>query len=232
MLSNDEEYQMNVMKNLVNVRNSDLLPISHRNFLDKLKNEYNFIPKVCYDIGSAVLHWTRHAERVWPGCKIYLFDAFEPVETFYKDYEYSIGVLSDEDNRKVKFYQNDMFFGGNSYYKEMGFNNGLVFPEENYIMKNSNKLDTIVKERGFLLPDLIKIDVQGAEMDVLKGSIETLRHAKILLVELQHIHYNRDAPLANITIDYLKSIGWDCIHEKFSDNGPDADYCFINTKNF
>jgi hypothetical protein len=37
------------------------------------------------------------------------------------------------------------------------------------------------------------------------------------------------APLAHITIDYLKNKGWECIAHKFSNNGPDADYCFINT---
>jgi len=232
MLSNDSEYQQQVMNNLTNVRNSDLLPHQHRNFLDRLRTDYNFIPEVCYDIGSAVLHWTRHAERVWPDTKIYLFDAFSPVEEFYKDYEYTMGVLSDMDNKTVKFYQNDVYFGGNSYYRELAFDNGKFFPEDRYIEKTTRSLDSIVKEKNYRLPDLIKIDVQGAELDVLKGATETLKHAKYLLIELQHVNYNKDAPLANVTIDYLKSIGWECMVEKFSDNGPDADYCFVNTNVF
>ena len=47
-----------------------------------------------------------------------LFDAFEPVEMFFKTHKYNIGLLSDKDNVEMKFYQNDLFFGGNSYYKE------------------------------------------------------------------------------------------------------------------
>ena len=228
MLSNDPTYQENVINNLKHYRNLDLLPIPHREFLNKLKIEYNFIPKVCYDIGANVLHWTRHAESTWSNTIIYLFDAFSPGEILYNKYEYTISVLSDIDNKLVKFYQNDFCPGGSSYYREIAFDNSKFFPENNYIEKLTRTLDSIVKEKNYRLPDLIKIDIQGAELDVLKGAVETLKHATFLLVELQNIQYNKDAPLANVTIDYLKSIGWDCIAEKFSDNGPDADYCFIN----
>jgi len=229
MLSENSDYIENVMGILTNVRNQDLLPHAHRDFLDKMRVDYNFVPEVCYDIGSAVLHWTRHAERVWPETKVYLFDAFSPVEAFYSKYEYTMGVLSCVDDMEVRFYQNDFYFGGNSYYRELAFDDGKFFPETNYIVKKTRSLDSIVKEKNYRYPDLIKIDVQGAELDVLKGATDVLQKAEYLIVELQHVAYNKDAPLANVTIDYLKSIGWECIAEKFSDNGPDADYCFKNS---
>jgi FkbM family methyltransferase len=229
MLSNDSAYQENVINNLMHIKSLDLLPIPHREFLNKLKIEYNFIPNVCYDIGANVLYWTRHAEAIWSDTKIYLFDAFSPCEILYNKYEYTITVLSDVDNKIVQFYQNDFYPGGNSYYRELAFDNSKYFPENNYIEKSTRTLDSIVKEKNYRLPDLIKIDVQGAELDILKGAVEILKHAKFLIVELQSVQYNKDAPLAHVTIDYLKSIGWECIAEKFSDNGPDADYCFINT---
>lgn len=227
MLSDRPEYVEKINTNLSKIFNNDLLPRSHQLFLDKLKKEYNFTPSVCYDIGSAVLHWTRHAERVWKGVKIYLFDAYDPFQQFYKNYQHTITVLSDTDGKMVKFYQNDLYFGGNSYYKEIAFDNGKYFPEKNHIIKKTSKLDTIVKEKNYLFPDLIKIDVQGAELDVLKGAIDTIQHAKFIIVELQNIQYNRGAPLANVTTQWLESKGWQLI-AKFCDNGPDADYCFIN----
>lgn len=211
--------------NLFDVYKKDLLPVNHIKYLEFMKKEFKFEPKVCYDIGAAVLHWTRHAERIWSGTQVILFDAFEPVEMFYKTHKYNIGLLSDKDNVDMKFYQNDLLFGGNSYYKEYDNN---IFPESNYIIKKSKTLDTIVKEKGFPLPDLIKIDVQGAELDVLKGATNTLLNCKYLIVELQDMNYNQGAPLAPITIKYLEDNGWILIASKFSDNGPDGDYCFIN----
>jgi FkbM family methyltransferase len=227
-LSNDSEYKNKIITNLIDVYYKDLLPQNHLNFLIKLKTDYNFTPSVCYDIGAAVLHWTRHIERIWPNSKVILFDAFEPVKFLYNKYDYHIGVLSDQDNKQVKFYQNDQYFGGNSYYKEIGTQN--VFPNNVYLLKNTRSLDSIVTERRFPYPDLIKIDVQGAELDILKGAIDILSNTKYLIVELQHVNYNDGAPLYNETKDFLESIGWECIAEKFSDNGPDADYCFRNKK--
>jgi FkbM family methyltransferase len=203
------------------------LPINHVMFLNKLKNEYNFNPKVCYDIGSCVLHWTREAENIWKDTQVILFDAFNFVEIFYKNHQYHIGVLSDQNDKEVKFYQNNLIFGGNSYYKE----DTNVFNDNMYIVKKTRSLDSIVKERNFPLPDLIKIDVQGAELDVLKGAEETLSKCKFLIIELQSVQYNVGAPLADITIDYLESKGWKCLARKFCDNGPDGDYCFINHSN-
>ncbi len=228
MQSNKPEYEFAVYNKLIDVFKKDLLPPDHINFLEKLKSEYNFEPKVCYDIGSAVLHWTRHAERIWPGTQVILFDAFEPAQIFYKTHKHNIGVLSDEDNKDIQFYQNDFYFAGNSYYKE---NNDQFFPSECYLVKKTKKLDTVVNEKSFPYPDLIKIDVQGAELDILKGASNVLSYAKYLIVELQDIHYNSGAPLADTTINYLDSIGWKIVARKFSDNGPDADYCFYNTKN-
>lgn len=225
-LSNNSEYKNMALNNIIQVYYNDLLNKNYIMFLEKLKSEYKFIPNVCYDIGASTLHWTRHAERIWPKSEIILFDAFQPATILYKKYNYYCGVLSDKDNKQVKFYQNDILFAGNSYYKEINKN---VYPEDQYILKTTRTLDSIVNERNFPYPDLIKIDVQGAELDIIKGAQNILAYAKYLLVELQHITYNEGAPLVNETKKYLESIGWECIAEKFSDNGPDADYCFRNT---
>ncbi len=225
MLSNRPKYEYDVYNKLIDVYKKDLLPKDHIHFLEKMNEEFNFKPKVCYDVGSAVLHWTRHAERIWPNTQVILFDAFEPAEILYKTHKYNIGLLSDKDDNEIKFFQNDFYFGGNSYYKE---NNDYVFPNSGYILKKSKTLDTIVKEKQFPLPDLIKIDVQGAELDILKGASTVLSHCQYLIVELQDIHYNKGAPLAPVTIKYLEDNGWKLIASKFSDNGPDGDYCFIN----
>jgi hypothetical protein len=47
------------------------------------------------------------------------------------------------------------------------------------------RLDTIIKEGGLPPPDLIKIDVEGAEADVLDGAKETIQNYRpILIIEL------------------------------------------------
>jgi len=202
----------------------DNFPRNHVEYLLKLKRD-GFEPKVIYDIGCCVLHWTKIARQIWPDAKIILFDAFQSAEFLFEGFDYHMGVLSDTDGKKVKFYQNDYFPGGNSYYKE---NNDQVFPPERYIEKECKTLDTVVKERSFPPPDFIKIDVQGAEKDVISGATNTLKSVKHLIVEMQCVDYNAGAPKVDATLPFIESKGFRCVAPKFSDNGPDADYGFVN----
>jgi hypothetical protein len=101
-----------------------------------------------------------------------------------------------------------------------------MFDDTHKIIKFSKKLDTIVKERNFPKPDLIKMDVQGAELDIIKGATETLSTCNDLILELQKVEYNVGAPLRHDVIDYLKGIGFELVAGPFSDNGVDGDYHF------
>lgn len=211
------------------ISREDGLPRPHQQFLWALKNEYQYEPKVIYDIGCSVLHWTKVAQQVWPGADIVCFDAFEPASFLYSGYKHHVGVLSDSDERIVKFYQNDSCFSGNSYYRELGMDGlGTIFPEDMYIVKPCRTLDSVRAERDFPFPDLVKIDVQGAETDVIKGALETFRHAQVLIVEMQHMNYNDGAPKVDVTKPYIESLGWECFADSFSKNTADSDYAFFN----
>ena len=208
------------------------VPLPHVKILQQIGE--NFAPNVFYDIGSSVLHWTKEVLKIWNDAQIIAFDAFEEVVKLYKtkNIKYHIGVLSDVDNKVVKFYENNEQPGGNSYYKEIGHPiSEQLFPEDGFKEKIAMTLETVVKQNNYLLPDIVKIDVQGSELDILRGGMNIINNAKYLIIELQHTQYNRGAPLANVTIDFLNEAGWEILEEKFFDNGPDADYLFIN-KNY
>ena len=238
-LSNKEhnQYVLNILNNAHS--NMHWFPQQHILFLEKLFLDFNPDNMVIYDIGSSVLHWSQNAQNIWKNSKIYLFDGMTEMKLFYDEYnnknnttyDYNIGILCDEDYKRICFYQNDEFSGGNSYYKEIGhINSHKIFTEKNIKQKIGMKLETIVKMKNIPAPDLIKIDVQGAELDILKGSMKIINNAKFLIVELQHTEYNKGAPLCNETCNFLIENGWEVYAEKFSNNGPDADWCFINKK--
>jgi FkbM family methyltransferase len=207
-----------------------LIAQSHVNYLTKLKDQ-GFTPTVIYDIGACVLHWTNEAKRIWPQAEYVVFEAMGSAEFLYKEQglKYHIGVLSNESGKEVEFYQNDWHPGGNSYYRE----NPEVNPEAIKYFNDTHKrllktatLDAVVNLKRMPAPDLIKMDVQGAELDVLKGSEQTIKTAKHVILELQRVEYNKGAPLKDIVISYMDSIGFDCQGE-FSVNGPDGDYHFV-----
>jgi FkbM family methyltransferase len=214
---------------LRNLRTVYPYPASHVNYLKTLQAA-GFEPQVMYDIGACVLHWTDQARLIWPNAKCIAFEASDALEFMYKEagVEYVIGVLSDVTDREVEFYQNNDAPGGNSYYRE----NPAVQPSAAQIYADVYKrrvktiaLDDTVRARGWPWPDLIKMDVQGAEFDVLQGATESLMHAQHVILELQVVEYNKGAPLKDTVIAYMDTVGYDCLG-LFSDNGPDGDYHF------
>ena len=203
-----------------------LLPVSHINYMNNLKS-HGFEPRVIYDIGACVLHWTTEAQKVWPRAKIIAFDAFDKAEFLYKERNipYHVGVLSNRNGAVVNWYENSSAPGGNSYYREVGCKTGDFFPIGSSVPKVTRTLDDVVAERGFPMPDFIKIDVQGAERDVLEGGSNTISHAKHMVVEMQHERYNDGAPMMKETLPWIESTGWKCTMQ-LHNNGPDADYTF------
>jgi FkbM family methyltransferase len=206
-----------------------LLPQTHLNYLTKLRDT-GVVPHVVYDIGACVLHWTNEARQLWPSAEFIAFEAMDASEFLYQEQNlrYSMGVLSNVDGAKVDFYQNNYHPGGNSYYKE----NEQVNPQAPLYFNESHRrrletitLDTAVQRNNFPLPDMIKMDVQGAELDVLKGAVETLKSVKHIILELQVVEYNKGAPLFDIVVDYMDKQGFDCLGI-FSNAGPDGDYHF------
>ena len=71
------------------------------------------------------------------------------------------------------------------------------------LILETNTLDRI--GTGF---DLIKLDVQGAELDVLRGGVEAVRSARIIMVEVSLAQYNDGAPLSAEVIAYLHERGF------------------------
>jgi len=180
---------------------------------------------VIYDVGSCILHWTKAAKKVFPEATYVLFDAWEGGRELYTGYQHHFGVLGAEDGQVVQWYENDKLPWGNSFYRERT----PVFPIGSGKPRVTERLDTVVAAKGFPMPDIVKIDVQGSERDVIQGGLETLSRAKYLIVEMQHEEYNEGAPKFDEVGPWLESLGWACKGWRFSRGGAmdvDADYLF------
>jgi FkbM family methyltransferase len=218
------------------------VPVPHTKYLEGMHSILGISPKVIYDVGSAILHWTKDAKRIWPDAKIIAFEAVREVEQFYTEFpiDYAIGVFSDVDEKSVTFYDHPTCLGGNSYYKENKKYSAAaetIYGSDHEFIRKTSTIDSVVKMRNFPVPDLLKIDVQGAELDILAGMPETLKSVKHLIVELQHVEYNIGAALLDKSIPAIEKLGFELVptnlifpedkNAYFSGNGPDADYHFI-----
>ena len=138
-----------------------------------------FEPRVIYDIGAGLLHFTNQAKTLWPLATYVLFDASFLMECLYKKFEgnYHIGALSDTE-RVITFVSNKSYCERSSKYK----NTDTLSQSE---QAHARTLDSVVAERQFPLPDLIHIDLGGAEADTIRGAGRTLSHAAHLIVDTQ-----------------------------------------------
>lgn len=227
---NDQQTFFNDLRRRISI------PSPHLHHLEKMKVAYGFMPKVIYDIGACVLHWTDAAKSVWPTADYYVFEAMQECEPIYQseNIEYCIGVFGEEEGKEVTFHENLTAPGGNSIYMENPkFSSRAIelFGAPQFQKKRLVKrIDKVIREKNFHAPDLVKIDVQGAELDVLKGMGEFLDKATFLILELPNVEYNIGAPTASVIVEWLTEKGWVVHDEKFCDNGADADWLFVNSR--
>jgi hypothetical protein len=236
------DYRHNLTNFYRTLHNDYQIPPHNESYLRGIKSLYNFNPTVIYDIGSAVLHWTKFGKQIWPESQIIAFEAVKEVGEFYTEYgiDYHLDVLGDEDNKEITFYEHPIYLGGNSFYKENVKYSPIadsIYDEEHSVKRNMRTIDSIVKERNFPLPELIKIDVQGCELDILKGMTETLKNVQHIIVELQTVEYNIGAKTVVDSIPFIESLGFKLqpvnlinvgdMNPYFCGNGPDADYHFM-----
>ena len=160
---------------------------------------------VIYDIGAFRGEWSNFLNRTSLKNKnFYLFEANEENEKYLEklNFKYFFGILSDA-NKEVNFYSR--VSTGDSYLVEQ---TNLYKENIKSVVKKTITLDEIVKKKNLPLPDFLKIDTQGSELDILKGSQKSISKCSLIYLECPIIEYNLGAPNLNDYIKYLNSINF------------------------
>ena len=180
------------------------------------------------DIGAHKGKWTQKFKEYYPNVKSLMIEAnADHINDLIRIGPY-ITALIGKNNEEVNYYvcddkDNDQ---GNGIYKE---NTNVPFTSKK---RKTVTLDSLLPGQKF---DLIKMDVQGAELDIIQSSPGFIHNAKYLWLELQPHNYNIGAPSAGKVIGYLNQIGFEIItlDEVNTGNGIviGMDMIFINTRN-
>jgi len=178
--------------------------------VDKLQDLFYYLEnslisfnlETVYDIGASDGSFTNNiSQYLHEDTKYHLFEPYEyPEIEVDVDHQWHKVYLSDRE-RKVDFYINDEFHTGNSYYRE----DTEAFDNIEPLKVTTISLDKYVAENNLPLPDLIKIDTQGSELDILKGAEYCLKNASVLILELPLIPYNIGSPNIAEIIEYIRS---------------------------
>ena len=170
-------------------------------FFEREQKRFNIKFKNVLDIGAAAGDWSGHVKKFNPDAK---FTLIEP-NKLHNERLRSLGkvhnvYLSDSVTEKDFYISKDPFQQtGNSFYREKS-----NVPFDKTTVK-TELLDEIVQDEEF---DLIKLDVQGAEVEVIKGGMITVQKAKWLQVEVPIFQYSIGSPDMYNLLGNLKAIGF------------------------
>jgi len=166
-----------------------------------------FEPSYVLDVGANLGHWTRKYLQTFRKAKFIMLDGANHdddwKEVLRSGRVSGTEALLDNEDHVVEWYQSGGSTG-NSIFKET---TGHIFTP---IQKQAYRLDGLLHRMqwGYNF-ELVKIDVQGAELAILKGAPKVLKNAQVIRMELPFAgEYNKGAPTFAQYVEFMDHAGF------------------------
>ena len=178
-----------------------------RKVLESLRDQ-GYEPASMLDIGANVGGFSQDFLQVYPDCVPTLVEPnpYCEADLAKLGFEWHMVAASDEAGVAELFLSKDWLQStGVSFYRE----DTHYFSEEKVLKHAVPKvrIDDLFAGRRF---DFVKIDTQGAEVDVLKGGATVLAEADYILLEVSMVEYNIGGAKAEDVFAQLESMGFHC----------------------
>jgi len=175
--------------------------------LQQIKN-LGFIPATVIDVGAAVGSFTLQCYNIFPHSKYLLLEPLyenreylDKVTKAIPNAEYILAVAAAEPGKVTLNVHSDLFGSSLYFEKEVDLNG---------VPRNvpAVTLDDLCKERGVSGPYLIKVDVQGAELDVLSGARRTLDKTEYVILEVSLFQFVKGGPQLYDVVKFMNLHGF------------------------
>jgi FkbM family methyltransferase len=165
-----------------------------------------YSPRVIYDIGGAQGEWATMVHGIWPGAKIV---AFEPNAS-------RVPLLEATRTRIPGYTFHRCFLGpkrGTVTYADAADQTSLMDPQQNAggtASAEMRVLDEMIAEGTIPPPDFMKLDVQGYELEVLKGGSQAMQAASGVMLEVSFGRFGPEMPIYSDILAFLheRGFGW------------------------
>jgi len=162
-------------------------------------------PKQIVDIGASNGKWTQECLRIYPDARYFLIDplpanlpALNALQSSRPGVRIWHGALGRAPGI-LEFY---------SHGDQSSFFTSDSFPTQDINRIDIRCLDSFLGTEHMQSPDFIKADVQGFELEVLRGATTCLKSVQLLLLEVSFRRVYCDAPLAHEVISAVGNWGF------------------------
>jgi len=169
------------------------------------------------DVGANRGTWTANVRRHFPAAQMHMVEAQPSAEPYLRALgaTYDIAVLGSADGAELTFYgsrrDGDVPTGASLLREKTS-----VYDATGAVPRRvrTTTLDTLLRSRfpgagaACRRPEIVKLDVQGAELLVLAGSNRTLASAHFVVLEMSLLPYNVGSPLLGEVVAFLQQRGF------------------------
>jgi len=170
-----------------------------------------FKPKNIVDIGANNGEWSKLAKKIFKDADFFLIDPLKEVETDLSDFckvnpgsKYFIYGVGSKNEKKyltlggVNLTGSNLMFGENELLKKVN--------EQREIQVIT--LDSLLENGELPLPDFVKVDIQGFELEALKGGEKLFQITEVFIIETNFFEFMKGVPLAHEVIIYMAEKGY------------------------
>jgi FkbM family methyltransferase len=165
-----------------------------------------FDPKVVIDVGAYIGEWTRTCRRVFPHATVLMVEPQSKCMTHLcrtaselPRTEFACVLLGASQRSGIPFH---VLETASSVLKDTGASKAET------VSIPMTTLDVVTEGTHFANPDLIKLDVQGYELEVLKGGERALKSAEAILMEVNLLPIFSGAPLFHEATEFMAQRGF------------------------
>ncbi len=162
-----------------------------------------FNPRRVLDVGAYRGEWTTLCKSVFPEARVLMIEALDSQrshlervsERFRPDVAFEIQLLAAAATDDLEYFENET---ATSALPEWEGGSGRRR------VASAKTLDQVLRERGWDGADFLKLDVQGYELEILKGGAAAISGAEAALMEVSLIEIYRGSPLLAEAVEFMR----------------------------
>jgi FkbM family methyltransferase len=165
-----------------------------------------FDPRFAIDVGAYDGRWSQYFRREFPACRILMVEAMERKAERLREVsaqsggsiDFRIAILGARHGQSVRWVEMDS--GSSALEEHSGY------PRE----VTTRTLTTLDQLLGSDAPpvDFVKLDVQGYELEVLRGATRAMGQAQAVYLEVSLVPINDGCPLLHEVVSFMDAAGF------------------------